>query len=160
MACACIGVYRVEKLDDSYRQIIWNYQQSVIEDTCWFSIEFDWHMKPTYTDYEKEQLINVFGKFPEQVIWIFGEEERIFVAAYELISHFGGLLMVNIDHRLSALNKYPGIKIPFYKKEFKNPLKHTPGKYLVDQQFIWNLFGVGSNLNYEKFKLNRFIYKA
>lgn len=160
MACACIGVYRAEKLDDSFRQIIWNYQQYVIEDTCWFSIEFEWHMQPTYTDYEKEQLITVFGKFPEQVIWIFGEEDRVFVAAYELISHFGGLLDVNIGCKLSVVNKYPGIKIPFYKMKYNNPLKHKPGRWLVDQKFIWYFFGGDSNKNYEKFKLDAFMPSA
>jgi hypothetical protein len=41
MACACIGVYRKERLDESYREILRQYQKYVIEDTCWFSIELE-----------------------------------------------------------------------------------------------------------------------
>ena len=92
MACACIGVYRKERLDESFREILRSYQKYIIEDTCWFSIELEYHMKTTYTDFEKQQLTKVFGCFPEQEILIFGECDRIFVAAYEIIRHFGGLL--------------------------------------------------------------------
>jgi hypothetical protein len=40
------------------------YQRYVIEDTCGFSMEFDFHMRPTYTDYEKQQFTEIFGSFP------------------------------------------------------------------------------------------------
>jgi hypothetical protein len=43
-------------------------------------------MKPTYTDYERKQLTKVFGCFPKQEILIFGEDDRIFVEAYEIIN--------------------------------------------------------------------------
>lgn len=63
------------------------YQNKVIENTYWFSIELEWHMKSKYTDYGKQQLIEVFGQFPKQEILIFGEWDRIFVAAHEIIKH-------------------------------------------------------------------------
>jgi len=47
MACACNIIYRTELLDESDRKILRKYQKYVIEDTCWFSIEFDFHMRPT-----------------------------------------------------------------------------------------------------------------
>lgn len=114
MSCACIGILRTERLDDSYRGMLRHFQKKVIEDTCWFSIELEWHMKSTYTDYEKEQLIGVFGQFPEQEILIFGECDRIFVAAHELIRHFGGMLYINLSTSKSKLDVYPGKKIPVY----------------------------------------------
>lgn len=116
MACACINIYRTEKLDDRFRPILKRYQEVVIEDTCWFSIELEWHMKPTYTDYEEEQLTKVFGYFPKRDINIFGETDRIFVAAYELIKYFGGLLRVNIGDTRKVINSYPGVKIGIHKK--------------------------------------------
>ena len=67
-------------MDESYRGIFRRYQKYVIEDTCWFSIELEYHMKPTYTEYEKKQLTKVFGCIPGQEILIFGECDRIFVA--------------------------------------------------------------------------------
>lgn len=54
-------------------------------------------------------------------------------------------------------NKYPGLKIPFYKIKYRNPQKHKPGKNLVDQEFIWHFFGGDSNMHYEKFKLGVFM---
>jgi hypothetical protein len=60
MDCACIGVYRKERLDESFREVLIRYQKYVIEDTCWFSIELEYRMKPEYTEYEQEQLICVF----------------------------------------------------------------------------------------------------
>ncbi len=70
MACACIGIYRAEPLDESFMEILKCYQKYVIEDTCWFSIEFKWHMIHAYTDFESEQLTEVFGCFPGQEILI------------------------------------------------------------------------------------------
>ena len=157
MACACIGVYRAERLDESYRQILRKYQQYVIEDTCWFSIELEWHMKSTYTDYEVKQLAEVFGRFPEQEILIFGECDRIFVAAHELIKHFGGLLDVNISDDRARINLYPGRKFGIHKKKYKNPLKHKPDRWLVDHKFIREYFDEISSNNYEKFKLDPFL---
>ena len=81
MACACIIIYRAGLLDESVKEILRIYQEYVIEDTSWFSIEPEWHMRPTFTDYEKQQLTEVFGCFPVQDICIFGECDRIFVAA-------------------------------------------------------------------------------
>jgi histone acetyltransferase (RNA polymerase elongator complex component) len=80
MEGACIGVYMKERLDDSSREILKIYEKYVIEDTPLFLIAPEWHQIPTYTEYERQQLIEVFGQFPEQVIWIFGECDRIFVA--------------------------------------------------------------------------------
>jgi hypothetical protein len=136
------------------------YQKKVIEDTCWFSIELEWHMKTTYTDYEKQQLIEVFGHFPEQEILIFGECDRIFVAAYELIRHFGGMLYINLSVSKSKLDVYQGIKIPVYKKHHSNQSRHKPDKWLVDHLFIREYFKEGKTDNYEKFKLDPFLYIA
>jgi hypothetical protein len=158
--CACIGVYRKERLDACYRGILLNYQKFVIEDTCWFLIAPEWHQKPTYTDYERQQLTEVFGKFPEQVIWIFGECDRIFVAAYEIIIHFGGLLDVNLSGDRKEINQHPGRKIGIHKIKHRNPLKHKPAYWLVDQFFIMDTFAKGNENNFERFKLERFLLYA
>lgn len=157
MACACISIYRPEKLDDSLRPILKQYQEFVIEKTSWFSINLEWHMTPTYTDYEKEQLTKVFGYFPKQEILIFGEDDRIFVAAYELIKHFGGLLSVNIGNRRKYINSLPGIKIEIHKKKYSNPLKHSPDYWLVDHLFIKEFFAKVSGDNFDKFQLEPII---
>ena len=157
MACACIGVYIKERIDDSFRAILWRYQQYVMEDTCWFSIEFEWHMKPTYTEYEVQQLSEVFDQFPEQVLWIFGECDRIFVAAYEIIVHFGGLLSVNLSGKTEEINQHPGRKIGIHKIKHKNPIKHKPDYWLVDQFFIMDTFAKGNEYNFERFKLDKFL---
>jgi|WetSurSiteA1Bulk_404760.scaffolds.fasta_scaffold92264_2 hypothetical protein len=160
MACACIGVYRKERLDESYREILRQYQKYVIEDTCWFSIELEWHMKPTYTDYERQQLTEVFGSFPEQEIFIFGEDDRIFVVAYEIIVHFGGLLSVNLSGSREEINLSSGRKIEIHKIRHRNPLKFEPAYWLVDQYFILDTFAKGNEHNFERFKLNRFLLYA
>jgi len=157
MTCACIGMFRVEHLDESYREILRRYQKYVIEDTCWFSIEHEWHIQPTYTDYERWQLTEVFGRFPEQEILIFGECDRIFVAGYEIIKHFGGLLNVNIGHDRAKVNSFPGRKIEIHKTKHRNPLKHDPDYWLVDHIFIREYFTKGIEHNYERFKLDRFL---
>jgi hypothetical protein len=136
------------------------YQKKVKEDTCWFSIELEWHMKSTYTDYEKQQLIEVFGKFPEQEILIFGECDRIFVAAHELIRHFGGMLYINLSVSKSKLDVYPGKKIPVYKKHHNKPSRYIPDRWLVDHLFIREFFKDSKSDYYEKFKLDPFIYIA
>jgi hypothetical protein len=159
MACACIGIYRKERLDESYRWILRQYQKHVIEDTCWFSIELEWHRESTYTTYEKQQLTKVFGKFPEQEILIFGECDRIFVAAYEIIKHTGGLLYVNISSPRERVNLYPGKKIEVFKKKHRNPLKHMADRWLVDHRFIREFFWK-ENENYERFKLYMFLPSA
>jgi hypothetical protein len=160
MEGACIGVYMKERLDDSSREILKIYQKYVIEDTPLFLIAPEWHMTPTYTEYERLQLIEVFGKFPEQVIWIFGECYRIFVAAYEIIVHFGGLLNVNLGGKREEINQHPGRKIGIHKIKHKNPLKHKPNYWLVDQFFIMDTFAKGNEHNFEKFKLDPFLYFA
>jgi len=160
MAGACIGIYRAEPLDESYREILRNYQKHVIEDTCWFSIELEYHMLPTYTDFEVQQLTEVFGRFPEQVIWIFGECDRIFVVAYELVKHFGGLLSVNLASNRRKINSFPGIKIAVHKKQYKNLKKYEPDYYLVDHIFIRDFFAKGIEHILEKFKLDPFLPKA
>jgi len=142
------------------RHFLKEYQKHVIENTCWFSIELEWHMKPTYTEYERQQLTVVLGRFPEQEILIFGECDRIFVAAHEIILHLGGLLYVSLGHSRQTINKYPGKKIPVYKKQYSNPLKHKPDNWLVDHIFIREYFSSISGDNFEKFKLNEFLYKA
>jgi hypothetical protein len=157
MDCACIGVYRAERLDESYREILRKYQKYVIEDTCWFSIELEYHMKPTYTDFEREQLTEVFGCFPEQEILIFGECDRIFVAAYEIVKHFGGLLNVDIGSARKYINSHMGVKIEIHKKKWRNPLRHEPDYWLVDHIFIREYFAKGIEQNYEKFKLDLFL---
>ena len=160
MSYACIGIYRKERLDESYREILRKYQKSVIEDTCWFSIELEWHMKPTYTKYEKFQLTQIFGSFPKQELLIFGECDRIFVAAYEIIKHFGGLLRVNLASDREKINSYPGIKIEVHKEMHKDPLDDEPDYYLVDHIFIRKFFAKGIEHNYERFKLDPFLYSA
>jgi len=160
MACACIGIFRAERLDESYRQILRRYQQYVIEDTCWFSIELEWHIEPTYTTYERQQLTEVFGRFPEQEILIFGECDRIFVAAYEIIKHFGGLLNVNIGYDRTRVNSFPDRKIEIHKIKHWNPLKHDPDYWLVDHIFISEYFNTINGANYDRFKLDPFLYFA
>ena len=157
MTCACIGIYRLEPLDESYQQILNIYQEYVIEDTTWFSIEFEWHMKREYTDYETQQLTDVFGRFPGQEILIFGECDRIFVVAYEIIKRFGGLLRVNIGSDRKDINSYKGIKIEIHKKKWRNPLRHEPNYWLVDHIFIREFFAIVSGDNFEKFKLDIFM---
>jgi hypothetical protein len=154
---ACIGIYRKERLDECYREILRRYQKYVIEDTCWFSIELEWHMKVEYTEYEKEQLKEVFGSLPEQEILIFGECDRIFVAAYEIIVHFGGLLSVNLGGKREEINQHPGRKIEIHKIKHENPLKHKPAYWLVDQYFMLDTFAKGNERNFEKFKLDLFL---
>ena len=157
MACACIGIYRRDPLDESYQQILNIYQEYVIEDTTWFSIEFEWHMKREYTDYEKQQLTDAFGQFPGQEILIFGECDRIFVVAYEIIKRFGGLLHVNIGADRKDINSHKGIKIEIHKKKWRNPLLHEPNYWLVDHIFIREFFAIVSGDNFEKFKLDVFM---
>jgi hypothetical protein len=157
MTCACIGIYRQDPLDESYQQILNIYQEYVIEDTTWFSIEFEWHMKREYTDYETQQLTDVFGRFPGQEILIFGECDRIFVAAYEIIKRFGGLLHVNIGADRKDINSHKGMKIEVHKKKWRNPLIHRPDYWLVDHIFIREFFARVSGDNFEKFKLDVFM---
>ena len=160
MDCACIIIYIAGFLDESVKEILRIYQEYVIEDTCWFSIEPDWHMRPTFTDYEKQQLTEVFGCFPVQDICIFGECDRIFVAAYEIIVHFGGLLNVNIGGTRKEINQHPGRKIGILKIKHKNPMKYEPAYWLVDQYFIMDTFAKGNENNFEKFKLDPFLPSA
>lgn len=157
MAGACIGVYRKERLDESYREILRKYQKYVIEDTCWFSIELEYHRERTHTYFEKKQLTEVFGCFPEQEILIFGECDRIFVAAYEIVKHLGGLLGVNIGLARKHINSHKGIKIEIHKKKWRNPLRHRPDYWLVDHIFIREYFAKASGDNFEKFKLDLFL---
>jgi hypothetical protein len=154
MEGACIGVYMKEHLDDSSREILKIYEKYVIEDTPLFLIAPEWHQITTYTEYESQQLTEVFGKFPEQVIWIFGECDRIFVAAYEIIVHFGGLLNVNLGGKREEINRHPGRKIGIHKIKHKNPLKHKPDYWLVDQYFIMDTFANGNEYNFKRFRLD------
>jgi len=159
MNCGCIGIFRTDRLDESYRSILRRYQAYVKEDTCWFSIELEWHRKSTHTDYEAQQLTKVFGTFPEQEILIFGPCDRIFVVAYELISHLGGLLSVPLASDREVINSYPGIKIEVQQKKYRYPLKHEPDYWLVDHIFIRKYFE-GIEQNFEKFKLAPFLPSA
>lgn len=160
MACVCISVYRKERLDEFYREILRRYQKYVIEDTCWFSIDLEWHMKPTYAKNEIKQITEVFGSFPEQEILIFGECDRIFIAAHEIIAHFGGLLSVNIGESREEINSYKGRKIEINKIRHKHPEKYEPDYWLVDHFFVREYFAAISGDNFERFKLGRFLYKA
>lgn len=160
MEGACIGVYMKDRLDDSSREILKIYERYVIEDTPLFLIAPEWHQIPSYTEYERQQLTEVFGQFPEQVIWIFGECDRIFVAAYEIIKHFGGLLSVNLGGKREEINLSPGRKIGIHKIKHKNPMKHNPAYWLVDQFFILDTFAIGNETNFERFKLDRFLFHA
>jgi hypothetical protein len=94
------------------------------------------------------------------VIWIFGECDRIFVAAYEIIVHFGGLLNVNLGGKREEINLHPGRKIGIHKIKHKNPMKHEPAYWLVDQYFIMDTFAKGNEYNFERFKLDRFLLYA
>jgi hypothetical protein len=149
-----------ERLDESLRQIFRRYQKYVIEDTCWFSIELEYHRELTHTEYEKKQLTEVFGCFPGQEILIFGECDRIFVAAYEIIKRFGGLLRINIGDDRKDINSHNGIKIEIHKKKWRNPLRHEPEYWLVDNVFIREYFAKVSGDNFEKFKLELFMPSA
>jgi hypothetical protein len=160
MACACIGILRTERLDESFRTILRNYQEHVIEDTCWFSIELEWHMKREYTDQEKLQLAEAFGRFPEQEILIFGECDRIFVAAYELIRHFGGLLSVNLGDNRENIKAFPGKKIPIIKHGSYNTSGQDIDYWLVDHIFIKEYFIRISGDNFERFCLTPFLPTA
>jgi hypothetical protein len=157
MSCACIVLYRPESLDESIKEILNKYAKYVIEDTCWFSIEFEWRIKHTHTDSEKQQLISVFDRFPGQEILILGECDRIFVAAYEIINRFGGLLRVNIGADRKDINSHKGIKIEVHKKKWKNPSRYEPDYWLVDHIFIKEFFASISGNNFEKFKLDVFM---
>jgi hypothetical protein len=157
MAGACIGIYRAERLDESYRGIFRRYQKYVIEDTCWYSLELEYHREPTYTEYEKKQLTEIFDSFPVQDICIFGECDRIFVVAYEIIKLFGGLLNVSIGESRKEINSHKGTKIEIHKKKWRNPLRHQPDYWLVDQVFIREFFAKVSGSNFEKFKLDVFM---
>ena len=159
MTCACIRIYRNELLEEPIREILDRYQDFVIEDTYWFSIELEWHMKSTYTDYETQQLTQVFDQFPVQEILIFGECDRIFVAAYEIIKHFGGLLRINIGEDRKHITSHNGIKIEVHNKKWRNPLRHRPDYWLVDHKFIKEFFADVSGDNFKKFKLDIFMLK-
>jgi hypothetical protein len=160
MACACIGIYRKESLDESYRTILRQYQQFVIEDTCWFSIELEYHMKSKFTINETRQLTEIFGSIPEQEILIFGEEDRIFVAAYELINHFGGLLRINLGDPRERLSLYKGVKKEIHKIKHTSQSKFEPDYWLVDHEFIREYFAATSGGNFERFKLAPFLPSA
>lgn len=157
MAGACIRIYRLETLDESYREILNSYSKYVIENTCWFSIEFESRIKHTHTDHEKQQLTEVFGRFPGQEILILGECDRIFVVAYEIIKRFGGLLSVSIGADRVEINSHKGIKIEVHKKKRKNPMKHDPDYWLVDHVFIREFFADISGDNFKRFKLEVFM---
>jgi hypothetical protein len=160
MEGAFIGVYMKGRLDDLSREILKIYERYVMEDTPLFLIAPEWHQIPTYTEYERQQLTEVYGQFPEQVIWIFGECDRIFVAAHEIIKHFGGLLNVNLSSKREEINQYPDRKIGIHKIKHKNPLKHKSNYWLVDQFFIMDTFAKGNEYNFEMFKLDLFLPSA
>jgi len=160
MSCACISIYRKERLDESYREILRRYQKYVIEDTCWFSIELEWHVLPSYTRYELQQIKEAVGGIPEQEIQIFGECDRIFVAAYEIIKHFWGLLNVNIVSNRMKVSLFPSKKIGIYKREYIDPENHDPDYYLVDHIFIRKFFAKRIEHNFEKFKPDPFLPRA
>lgn len=84
------------------------------------------------------------------------ECDRIFVAAYEIIKHFGGLLSVKIGEDRKDINSYQGIKIEVHKKKWQNPLRHKVDYWLVDHIFIREYFAKVSGDNFEKFKLELF----
>jgi hypothetical protein len=153
---ACLGIYRKERLDESFREVFRKYQKHIIEDTCWFSIELEYHLKPTYTKFETKKLTDVFGCFPEQVIWIFGESDRIFVASHEIIKHFGGLLGVPLAPDRDKINSCTGLTIPIQKKRYKYPGKHNVDYWLVDHIFIRNYFE-GLEDKFDRFKLAPFL---
>jgi len=155
MSCACIGIYRKTRLDESYREILKMYQLLLKKDATWFSIELEWHMKPTYTEFERQQLIKVFRSFPQQEILIFGDCDRIFVAAHEIIKHFGGLLRVNPGDDIDRINLYPGMKKAVYKNEY--PDEEEPDYYLVDHIFIRKYFVKGIEHNFKRFQLDPFL---
>jgi hypothetical protein len=91
---------------------------------------------------------------------IFGEDDRIFVAAYEIIKHFGRLLGINIVGNRLSVNSFNGSEIEVYKKKHRNPLRHDPAYFLVDNIFIREFFAKVSFDNFEKFKLDRFLWYA
>lgn len=157
MAGACIIIYRVGRIAESLMDILKIYQRYVIKDTPGFSIEFDFHMRPTFTDYEKQQLTEVFDCFPIQDICIFGECDRIFVAAYEIIKRLDGLLQVNLSDSTIEINSHNGTNIEVHKKKWRNPLRHKPDYWLVDHTFIREYFAKLSGDNFEKFKLDVFM---
>jgi len=106
------------------------------------------------------QFIKAFGSFPEHEILIFGTSDRIFVAAYKIIKHLGGLLRVNLADDSDKINSYPGVKIEVQKKKYKYPLKHEPDYWLVDHVFIRKYFAKGLEHNFEKFKLAPYLPSA
>ena len=159
MSYACIGIYRKTRLDESYRAILRAFQMHLKEDTTWFSIEIEWHIKSTYTENERKQLTEAFGSFPEQEILIFGACDRIFVAAHEIVKHLGGLLRVSLSGDRDIINANPGIKIPVYKLEDEDSLENGPNYYLVDHIFIKQYFK-GIEHNFERFILAPFLPRA
>lgn len=111
----------------------------------------------SYTKFELEQIKQIFDHAPGQEIQIFGDCNRIFVAAYEIIKHTGGLLRVNLGEARAIINSYPGIKTEIRKRESKYPLNHEPDYYLVDHIFIRKYFAKGNEQNFERFKLDPFL---
>jgi hypothetical protein len=156
MSCACIGIYRKKRLDESFREILRKYQKHIIEDTCWFSIELEYHMKHDFTVNERQQLTKVFGCIPEQEILIFGECDRIFIAAYEMVRYFGGLLSVPLASSVEEVNSYPGTKIPIQKTIDKDQDNDEVDYWLLDHVFMRSYF---KNIreNKDKFLLAPFL---
>jgi hypothetical protein len=70
------------------------------------------------------------------------------------------MLYINLAVSKSKMNLYPGKKMPVYKKHHTNPLRHKPDKWLVDHLFIREYFKGGKTGNYEKFKLDPFLFIA
>ena len=153
----CIGIYRAERLDESYREILRKYQAFIKEDTQMFSIELEWHMESTYTKHETKMLTNVFGCFPKQVIWNFGSADRIVIAAQEIIRYLGGLLKGKYSYDRAVINSYPGVKYEIMKKNYREPLKHQPDYWLVDHDFIKPYYDFIDRNCYSKFQLGPFL---
>jgi hypothetical protein len=160
MDCANICVYRKECLDKVNSDILKMYQLHILKDATWFSIALDYHMKPTYTHHERKLINQVFGTFPKQTIEIFGDCDKIFVAAHEIIKHLGGLLRVNLGDDRERINSFPGTKIEVQKRKYKYPFKHEPDYYLVDHIFIKKYFAKGIENNFNKFQLEPFLPSA
>jgi hypothetical protein len=63
-------------------------------------------------------------------------------------------------HFINKFASGPGRKIGIHKIKHKNPLKHKPNYWLVDQFFIMDTFAKGNEYNFGRFKLDRFLYLA
>jgi len=108
----------------------------------------------TSTDFERKQLVEVFGSYPKQLILIIGRKDLIYVSVYEIIKHFGDLLQVYTSNLRAKIKSFNGIEIEISKVQYRKSSSPRPSYFLVDYIFIRESFDKISYGNFEKFKLD------